>query len=249
MSLKPRLDLSDLSLHSPSSILGTPFDVSPRFEYPFPPSGSGAEPDIPMSSFNLITSPFLAPFPSVFLPTFPSSLPFSRPEARSQSPTHPKLQPRDPPVPPTLAKKRWSNTINGPLFSQGSRPSHSRKRSRSTVSLKTAADGPDEPIASRAAWGSEDSKTHSEPGDVMTSRRSFSPAGDTRRRLGKEPEVVHTSLPGPRMRDTRLQSTEPSEQPQTMAVSDIVAGQIPSPYPQNSPSTSHDADTARGQAP
>lgn len=99
-SLKPRLDLSDLSLHSPSSILGTPFDVSPRFEYPFPPSSSSAEPDALPTSLNPITSPFLAPFPAVFLPTLPSSMPFSRPEARCHSPTHPKLQPRDPPVPP-----------------------------------------------------------------------------------------------------------------------------------------------------
>ncbi len=107
-TLKPRLSLSDLSLHSPSSILGTPFDVSPRFEYPFPISSHSGEQELMLpSSLSSVSSPLTA---------FTSSLGYaSRREVHSYSPTHPKLLPRDPPVPPGLAKKRWSvNTICPP---------------------------------------------------------------------------------------------------------------------------------------
>ncbi|PSR74233.1 hypothetical protein PHLCEN_2v9977 [Hermanssonia centrifuga] len=107
-TLKPRLSLSDLSLHSPSSILGTPFDVSPRFEYPFPVPNHSGEPDFMLpSSLSSVSSPLMA---------FTSSLGYApRAEVHSYSPTHPKLLPRDPPVPPGLAKKRWSvNTICPP---------------------------------------------------------------------------------------------------------------------------------------
>lgn len=241
-SLKPRLDLSDLSLHSPSSILGTPFDVSPRFEYPFPPSSSSAEPDALPTSLNPITSPFLAPFPAVFLPTLPSSMPFSRPEARCHSPTHPKLQPRDPPVPPTLAKKRWSNTISGPLFSHDARPSHSRKRSRSTVSLKTVADAADDYCGAPDVWGAAGSQAPSEAGDATSSRRASLP---TRRRLGKEPEVPPpSSRPGSRGRDAPLATTETSSEAQNSSLSNIVVGQVPRSYPHNAPTTAHDTPGA-----
>ncbi|KAI0671695.1 hypothetical protein C8Q78DRAFT_991269 [Trametes maxima] len=118
--VKPRIDLGSLNLHSPSSIVGTPFDISPRFEYPFPapacppsyPSIYGFDPVVP-------TYPLTAPMasrPSI-APPIPLTLPpaalgggalpgRARGESRSFSPTHPKLQPRDPPVPPSLAKKR-----------------------------------------------------------------------------------------------------------------------------------------------
>ncbi|GJE96226.1 hypothetical protein PsYK624_124200 [Phanerochaete sordida] len=232
ISMKPRLDLSDLSLHSPSSIVGTPFDVSPRFEYPFPPSGSSAEADSYPPSLNRMMSPFLVPYHSAFLPALPPPLPLSRPEARSHSPTHPKLQHRDPPVPPTLAKKRWSNTISGPIFAQESRPAHSRKRSRSTMSPKTAADSHDESSGSLDASGAEDS-------DTAFSRRSFLPR-EMKRRCGKGPEVVHMSPPGLRGRDMLSSGVESSARPQDSPVESIVAGHVPRPYPQNPSSTAHD---------
>lgn len=240
MSLKPRLDLSDLSLHSPSSILGTPFDVSPRFEYPFPPSSTSAESDAPWTSLNVITSPFMT-YSSAFLPTLPPSLPISRPEARCHSPTHSKLQPRDVPIPPTLVKKRWSNTISA-VFSQSSRPPHPRKRSHSSASLKIAADGPDEPISAspRETWVQEGGNAQSEYGDAKPSRRSSLSRG-TRRRLGKEPEVVHITLSGPRQRDVRPLTTEILEQGNDTPVSDIVTVHSPRPYPQISPSSMHDS--------
>ncbi|PIL35621.1 hypothetical protein GSI_02349 [Ganoderma sinense ZZ0214-1] len=115
------VDPASLILHSPSSIIGTPFDPSPRFEYPFPTSAAPAdiiqelEPIVP--SFHLI-SPAPA-FPSIMPPLpLPGSLPLmtvtvspvkSRPETRNFSPTHPKLQARDPPVPPGLKHKLNQN--------------------------------------------------------------------------------------------------------------------------------------------
>ncbi|KAI1797165.1 hypothetical protein LXA43DRAFT_399114 [Ganoderma leucocontextum] len=106
-----------LILHSPSSIIGTPFDLSPRFEYPFPPAAAPAdviqdlEPIVP--SFHLVTPHFA--FPSVVPPlAVPVSLPLStstlssvkaRVDTRNFSPTHLKLQARDPPVPPGLKHK------------------------------------------------------------------------------------------------------------------------------------------------
>ncbi|KAI0342942.1 hypothetical protein BDW22DRAFT_169568 [Trametopsis cervina] len=111
-AFKPLICLSDLSLHSPSAIVGTPFDVSPRFEYPFPEDSSSSDSSI----FG----------PSPFIPSYHSPVTFhpSIPTNRSYSPTHPKHTLRDPPVPPGLAKKRWSVGISMPLR-------HSRKRSRS----------------------------------------------------------------------------------------------------------------------
>ncbi|TCD62065.1 hypothetical protein EIP91_007505 [Steccherinum ochraceum] len=105
---KPRLSLTGLSLHSPSSIIGTPFDVSePRFEYPFPETAP--EPDF----YQGPAFPAFSGHVSSFFPTLPTA---PRQDAvKTFSPTHPKLQPRDPPVPPSLAnKKRWSSGIPAP---------------------------------------------------------------------------------------------------------------------------------------
>ncbi|KAI0661692.1 hypothetical protein C8Q70DRAFT_932014 [Cubamyces menziesii] len=125
-SVKPgRIDLGNLNLHSPSSIVGTPFDSSPRFEYPFPPATCSPpfpslfEFDPLMPSFPyaaLSAAPPVVPpvsIPGYPLPSIASfvSLPGrARTETRSGfSPTHPRLQPRDPPVPPSLVKKRRLN--------------------------------------------------------------------------------------------------------------------------------------------
>nr|VWO95159.1 Fork-head domain-containing protein [Ganoderma boninense] len=117
------VDPASLILHSPSSIIGTPFDPSPRFEYPFPSAEAPTDvvqelhPIVP--SFHLI-SPVPA-FPSIMPPLpLPGPLPLStvtvppvklRPKTRNFSPTHPKLQARDPPVPPGLKQKLHLNGI------------------------------------------------------------------------------------------------------------------------------------------
>ncbi|CDO75551.1 hypothetical protein BN946_scf184883.g13 [Trametes cinnabarina] len=120
ISIKPRIDLGSLNLHSPSSIVGTPFDISPRFEYPFPPATSSPPfpslydfdpvmPSFPASASAMSMMPSMPP--SVSIPFAVSSMATSLPgrarvETRGFSPTHPRLQPRDPPVPPSLVKKR-----------------------------------------------------------------------------------------------------------------------------------------------
>ncbi|KAI0714267.1 hypothetical protein C8T65DRAFT_738734 [Cerioporus squamosus] len=118
--IRPRIELSDLVLHSPSSIVGTPFDLSPRFEYPFPPPGcppqvSYHDYDGMFSQSGMHSSP-LATFPSVpplSAPVNMPSVPYGgaipakvKSDARSFSPTHIKLNSRDPPVPPGLVKRR-----------------------------------------------------------------------------------------------------------------------------------------------
>ncbi|KAI0833431.1 hypothetical protein BC628DRAFT_1294093, partial [Trametes gibbosa] len=122
-TVKPRIDLGSLNLHSPSSIVGTPFDISPRFEYPFPPPPASCSPHF-QSVFDF--DPVIQAFPALAnhaagLPSGAPSMPSAvshpamsvmlpcRPrssEQRSFSPTHLKLQTRDPPVPPSLVKKR-----------------------------------------------------------------------------------------------------------------------------------------------
>ncbi|KAI0763497.1 hypothetical protein BD413DRAFT_616372 [Trametes elegans] len=125
-SVKPRIDLSNLNLHSPSSIVGTPFDISPRFEYPFPPatcsplfpsvhdfdpgaSSFAALPAVDMTNIPSIPSPMPGSFPSFPVATVLPGR--ARGETRNFSPTHPKLQSRDPPVPPGLVKKHKLNKV------------------------------------------------------------------------------------------------------------------------------------------
>ncbi|KZT07587.1 uncharacterized protein LAESUDRAFT_713319 [Laetiporus sulphureus 93-53] len=113
LSVKPRLSLGNLALHSPSSIIGTPFDLSPRFEYPFPTPP--CEPEIPLSmsaslpnircSAAAFSMPFIGGAIGSGAPSF-STLPRPRAGVRGFSPTRLKLRPREPPMPPTLAKKR-----------------------------------------------------------------------------------------------------------------------------------------------
>ena len=139
---KPRLNLTDITLHSPSSILGTPFDVSePRFEYPFP--ASPPDPDFyPGPSFapfaGHITSFGPTPPPPVIASTSSSA---RHDPAKALSPTHLKLQPRDPPVPPSLAKKRWSVSIKAPpQFKLGRPRSPSTKQAEQRETTRTASE-------------------------------------------------------------------------------------------------------------
>ncbi|KAL6298413.1 hypothetical protein BKA93DRAFT_696870, partial [Sparassis latifolia] len=104
---KPHISLGNLTLHSPSSIMGTPFDLSPRFEYPFPPNVDPAEHTLPatmptMPTFSSSLVSFPASFLSVPLPQLP--MPSTRAD-RNHSHTHMRMQTRDPPMPPGLAKK------------------------------------------------------------------------------------------------------------------------------------------------
>ncbi|KZT73169.1 hypothetical protein DAEQUDRAFT_762516 [Daedalea quercina L-15889] len=125
---KPRLSLGPLSLHSPSTaIVGTPFDLSPRFEYPFPSlasstSASAVDPDglpyaqWPFGAYGHGHVPGWAGFPvsaSLSLPSLsaagsPLALghPWTLGAAGARRAPHPKLHRGEPPVPPSLAKKR-----------------------------------------------------------------------------------------------------------------------------------------------
>ncbi|EPT05618.1 hypothetical protein FOMPIDRAFT_1013333 [Fomitopsis schrenkii] len=130
-----RFSLGALSLNSPSSaIIGTPFDLSPRFEYPFP---SSASTDVASSVFDHDSVPYPYGHPlfgayghrhvlgwaglpvSSSLPNlsstagFPIAAPPGHPSVmgpgaqRIQVPTHPKLSLREPPIPPSLTRKRY----------------------------------------------------------------------------------------------------------------------------------------------
>jgi len=94
----------DLALHSPSNIIGTPFTTtSAPYEYPFPESPTDTDSGVLPSSSSFSQAPSFASSPPR-LTHFPPDLP------HNYSPTHPKLRPANPPVPPSLAKKRqqWS---------------------------------------------------------------------------------------------------------------------------------------------
>ncbi|KAI0073867.1 hypothetical protein K474DRAFT_128816 [Panus rudis PR-1116 ss-1] len=120
-SVKPRISLEGLNLHSPSSILGTPFDVSsPRFEYPFPPGGveSDQVPSITspvssmssgssMSPIQMMTGFFPSTAPSMAMPIpVPQRHSHRNENSRAFFPTHNKHITKDPPMPPGLAKRR-----------------------------------------------------------------------------------------------------------------------------------------------
>ncbi|KAJ3795856.1 hypothetical protein GGU11DRAFT_746688 [Lentinula aff. detonsa] len=136
--------LSDLSLHSPSNIVGTPFTVnSVPYEYPFPPNAQSSDAIFPpLTPPSLLSASLSLSGPTVALST---SSPFG-PDARSYSPTHPKMRPVDPPVPPGLVKKRqrWSLTLTrrensfGSQTSEGSTSSGTGTRSHRAFSLDDA---------------------------------------------------------------------------------------------------------------
>jgi hypothetical protein len=143
-------DLSGISLHSPSQIVGTPFATdSTKFEYPFPdtsPSGStlqrrssavispsantlfmsgiAGHSDFPplesCSSFPMLSTAILHTPSNVSstpaLSIIPNGLgltysPFTPSEMPSYNAAHPKLRTTNPPVPPSLTKKRTRWTL------------------------------------------------------------------------------------------------------------------------------------------
>ncbi|KAK2462971.1 hypothetical protein APHAL10511_005023 [Amanita phalloides] len=110
--------MTDLALHSPSPIVGTPFATSARFEYPFPDCSASSS-SLAASLASSSSSPGShSSCPLNFPISLPPSVHFHRPFAfvsqpslssaatNSHSPTHPKLRLQNPPVPPTLIKKR-----------------------------------------------------------------------------------------------------------------------------------------------
>ncbi|PFH53041.1 hypothetical protein AMATHDRAFT_1477 [Amanita thiersii Skay4041] len=133
-------DLSNLTLHSPSRIIGTPFATSStRFEYPFPdPSSDSPSPSLSASPASSPGSYSSHGSPSIGGISITLNLPLSLPPSAQfhqsialigssvqmtstgnpsyHSPTHPKLRMKSPPpIPPTLIKKRnrWSMGLLG----------------------------------------------------------------------------------------------------------------------------------------
>lgn len=82
--------LTNIKLHSPSTIVGTPLDPSARFEYPFP------SPKLEYESKN----PSFHPRHSNYFPVGPPSCAKQR-----QSHVHPNHDVVEVPVPPTLDKR------------------------------------------------------------------------------------------------------------------------------------------------
>ena len=85
--------LTNVKLHSPSAIMGTPLDPTSRFEYPFPSPGIEYDP-----THSALRFPH-APHPSHFL-AVNSSVARQR-----QSYIHPQHELREVPVPPTLDRR------------------------------------------------------------------------------------------------------------------------------------------------
>jgi len=97
--------LTNIKLHSPSTIIGTPLDPSSRFEYPFPSPQLGNESD--NSVFHIPRALHSSNFLSVD----------STSSARQRQYVHPKHEVREVPVPPTLEKRvniklRFPRSVN-----------------------------------------------------------------------------------------------------------------------------------------
>jgi hypothetical protein len=159
--------LTDLALHSPSQIVGTPFAVnSTPFEYPFPETNSTSTPhalpvacSLPTLSYNLSQAPF-SPSAASSVPLLSSSSPvhLSSPSPPSMqhyptsfpppqdmpaySPTHPKMRTGNPPVPPGLVKKRqrWSLSLLSSHRSENYKSQKSDESGRGSRSRLSSSD-------------------------------------------------------------------------------------------------------------
>lgn len=148
-AVMPQINLlSNVSLHSPSPIVGTPFDVKAnKFEYPFPDLDEQTSPSVPTNSSpqsisrppssgsqHLLSS---SPPPHVARNISPPPINFL-----NYTPAHPKMRAknREPPVPPGLITKRRriSDTM--------------RARSPSNESVRTESDTSGD--VSPMSWGS-----------------------------------------------------------------------------------------------
>jgi len=177
-AIMPPVDLvHNIPLHSPTPIVGTPFDVTANYEYPFPPDHDHHH--HPSSSVPTIPSPILTSRPpstgsqhllsgsppphivkSISPPPVSASYTFSL--------THLKMRSREPPVPPGLITKRRRI---------------SEARSASNDSIRSGSDV------------SEDASPMSR-GSAVSRSADSSPAQDTRnstlwlRERKKEREVI-----------------------------------------------------------
>ena len=114
LAAMPHLDLThNIPLHSPTPIVGTPFDVNANYEYPFPPDHNSH----PSSSVPSIQSPISTSRPpsTCSLHMLSNSPPPHTAKSTSPPPVsssytypraHPKMRPHEPPVPPGLITKR-----------------------------------------------------------------------------------------------------------------------------------------------
>ncbi|KAL0945397.1 hypothetical protein HGRIS_000891 [Hohenbuehelia grisea] len=131
----PRVvSLSDLDLHSPSQIIGTPFAVnSSRFEYPFPETSSPSSQS--SSSFSQSPQVLSSSFPYSSTPISPPLSGTSPPSFTSYFQSKLRLD-KEPPMPPSLAKKRfrWSMGLLG-------RRKESYESQKSEDSVDSAASG------------------------------------------------------------------------------------------------------------
>ncbi|KAI0315551.1 hypothetical protein OF83DRAFT_1131505 [Amylostereum chailletii] len=104
-----------IPLPSPRPLVGTPFDPSPRYEYPFPtPHTSSPMPYHP--SIHDYHPSLVFPMPAMRTSSNALSAPPARPQSASKRIM--AQPPRAPPVPPGLAKRR------GTIDSNGSTPNH-----------------------------------------------------------------------------------------------------------------------------
>jgi len=112
----PRMDLThNIPLHSPTPMVGTPFDVKANYEYPFPRDyeHSSSVPAILIP--NMTSRPpsagslhMLSGSPPPHMGISVSPPPVSA--SYTSSPAHPKMRSREPPVPPSLITKRRPNS-------------------------------------------------------------------------------------------------------------------------------------------
>jgi hypothetical protein len=103
----PKMDLThNIPLHSPTPIVGTPFNVNANFEYPFPPDqdSSGPTPSSTSRPPSAGSLHFLSSSPLPHRAKSISPPPVSA--SYTYSPAHPKMRSREPPIPPGLITKR-----------------------------------------------------------------------------------------------------------------------------------------------
>lgn len=105
----PPLDLvHNIPLRSPTLIMGTPFDVTVNYEYPFPldhppstvPTISSPTMQLPSASSQHLLSSSLPPHVAKSISPPPIS------GSYSHSLTHPKMQSPEPPIPPGIITRR-----------------------------------------------------------------------------------------------------------------------------------------------
>jgi len=171
----PPIDLvHNIPLHSPTPIVGTPFDVKANYEYPFPANHDHH----PSSSVPTIPSPILTSRP----PSASSLLSGSPPPhiLKSTSPppvsasytyshTHPKMRSREPPVPPGLITKRRiceaRSASNDSIRSGSDVSEDASPMSRGSAVPRSADSSPEQDTRNSTLWLRERKKEREVIGD------------------------------------------------------------------------------------